>query len=215
MENLICVILRSISAQFSSVPQLCLTLCNPMQPTRLPCPSPTAGACSKSGSSSQWCYRTISSSVIPFSFCLQSFPGSGSFHMSQLFASGGQSIGVSASADEWMFRTSNEYSGLISFRIDWLDLLAVQGTLKSLLQHHRSKASVLRLHLYLHLHLYLLHRLFYIFMDTYYIARSYFGSFSFKCRIQDCLLRIPLHAQEWTPLSSPFTSASSSCDDWG
>ena len=57
--------------------------------------------------------------------------------------------------------------------------------------------------------------LFYIFMDTYYIARSYFGSFSFKCRIQNCLLRIPLNAQEWTSLSSPFTSASSSCDDWG
>ena len=98
-----------------------------LQPARLPCPSPTAGACSKSCSSSQWYYPTISSSVIPFSFCLQSFPESGSFQMSQLFASGGQSIGVSASADEWMFRTSNEYSGLISFRIDWFDLLAVQG----------------------------------------------------------------------------------------
>ena len=57
--------------------------------------------------------------------------------MSQLFASGGQSIGVSASASP-----SNEYSGLISFRMDWLDLLAVQGTLKSLLQHHSSKASL-------------------------------------------------------------------------
>ena len=58
--------------------------------------------------------------------------------MSQLFASVGQSIGVSASACP-----SNEYSGKISFRIDWLDLLAVQGTLKSLLQHHSSKASIL------------------------------------------------------------------------
>ena len=58
--------------------------------------------------------------------------------MSQFFASGGQSIGVSASAEY-----SNEYSGLISFRIDWLDLLAGQGTLKSLLQHHSSKASIL------------------------------------------------------------------------
>ena len=55
--------------------------------------------------------------------------------MSQFFASGGQSIGVSA---------SNEYSGLISFRMDWLDLLAVEGTLKSLLQHHSSKASILQ-----------------------------------------------------------------------
>ena len=59
--------------------------------------------------------------------------------MSQLFASGGQSIGVSASAE---ISPSNGYSGLVSFRMDWLDLLAVQGTLKSLLQHHSSKASI-------------------------------------------------------------------------
>ena len=77
----------------------------------------------------------MSSSVIPFSSCLQSFPASGSFQMSQFFASGGQSIGVSGSA--------SEYSGRISFRMDWLDLHAVQGTLKSLLQHHSSKASIL------------------------------------------------------------------------
>ena len=70
----------------------------------------------------------------------QSFPVSGSFPMSQFFASGGQSIGVSALAS---VNPSNEYSGLISFRMDWLDLLAVQRTLKSLLQHHSSKASVL------------------------------------------------------------------------
>ena len=62
--------------------------------------------------------------------------------MSQFFASGGQSIRVSASA--LVFPISPEYSGLISFRMDWLDLLAVQGTLKSLLQHHNSKASVLQ-----------------------------------------------------------------------
>ena len=71
---------------------------------------------------------------------LQSFPVSGSFQMSQFFASGGQSTGVSASTSS----PSNEYSGLISFRIDWLDVLAVQGTLKSLLQHHSSKASILQ-----------------------------------------------------------------------
>ena len=62
----------------------------------LPCPSPTP--CSNSCPSSQWCHPTISSSVIPFSSCLQSFPVSGSFQMSQLFASGGQNIGASASA---------------------------------------------------------------------------------------------------------------------
>ena len=65
--------------------------------TRLPSPSPAPGACSNSCSSSQWCHPTISSSVIPFSSCLQSFPASGSFPMSQFFISGGQSIGVSAS----------------------------------------------------------------------------------------------------------------------
>ena len=65
---------------------------------RLPCPSPISGVCSNSCPSSQWCHPTISSSVIPFSSCLQSFPASGSFPMSQFFALGGQSIGVSASA---------------------------------------------------------------------------------------------------------------------
>ena len=67
------------------------------QHTRLPCPSPTPGAYSNSCPSSRWCHPTISSSVIPFSSCPQSFPASGSFQMSQLFASDGQSIGVSAS----------------------------------------------------------------------------------------------------------------------
>ena len=110
----------------------------PLEPqhTRLPCPSPTAKVYPNPCLLSQWCHPTISSSVVPFSSCPQSFPTSGSFQMSQLFTSGGQSIGVSASAFK-------EYSGLISFRMDWLDLLAVQRTLRSLLQHHSSKASVL------------------------------------------------------------------------
>ena len=69
-----------------------------LQHARLPCPLPTPGACSNSCPSSQWCHPTNSSSVIPFSSCLQSFPASGSFQMSQFFASGGQSIGASASA---------------------------------------------------------------------------------------------------------------------
>ena len=64
---------------------------------RPPCPSPTPGACSNSCPFSRWCHPTISSSVVPFSSCPQSFPASGSFQMSQLFVSGGQSIGVSAS----------------------------------------------------------------------------------------------------------------------
>ena len=68
------------------------------QHSRLPCPSPTPGACSNSCPLSQWCHPTISSSVVPFSSHLQSFPASGSFQISQFFPSGGQSIGVSASA---------------------------------------------------------------------------------------------------------------------
>ena len=69
-----------------------------LQHARPPCPSPTPGAYSNSCPSSWWCHPTISSSAIPFSSCLQSFPASGSFPMSQLFTSGGQSIGASASA---------------------------------------------------------------------------------------------------------------------
>ena len=69
-----------------------------LQHVRLPCPSPSLGACSNSCPSGWWCHPTISSSVVPFSSCLQSFPASGSFPMSQFFESGGQNIGVSASA---------------------------------------------------------------------------------------------------------------------
>ena len=111
-----------------------------LQHATLPCPSPSPRACANSCPLSQWCHPTISSSVIPFSSCLQSFPASGSFPVNQFFASGGQSIGVFS----FSISPSNEYSGLISFRIDRLDLLAVQGALKSHLQHHSSKASVLQ-----------------------------------------------------------------------
>ena len=69
-----------------------------LQHTKLPCPSPTPGACSNSCPSSRWYHPSISSSVIPFSSCLQSCPASGFFPISQFFASGGQRIGVSASA---------------------------------------------------------------------------------------------------------------------
>ena len=110
-----------------------------LQHARPPCPSPVPGVHSNSCPSSRWCHPTISSSVIPFSSHLQSFPASGSFQMSQLFASGGQSIGVATSKSVLPMNTQE----LISFRMDWLDLLAVQGTCKSLLQHHSSKASIL------------------------------------------------------------------------
>ena len=79
--------------------------------------------------------------------CLQSFPAAGSFQTSQLFASGGQTIGVSASTSVLPITTQDwsplGWTGWISFGMDWLDLLAVQGTLQSLLQHHSSKASIL------------------------------------------------------------------------
>ena len=97
-------------------------------------PSPTPEVYSDSCPLSQWCHPTISSSAVPFSSCLQPFPASGSFLKSQLFASGGQSVGALASA--LVFPVSIQGW----FLFDWFDLL---GTLKSLLQHHSSKASIL------------------------------------------------------------------------
>ena len=104
------------------------------QHARPPCPSPTPRVYSNSYPSSWWCHPAILSSVVPFSSCPQSLPASGSFPMSQLHIRW---------PNYWSFSfsicPSNEHPGLISFRMDWLDLLAVQGTLKSLLQHHSSK----------------------------------------------------------------------------
>ena len=121
------------------VPELCLTLWHhELQHTRLPSLSLSYRVCSNSHPLSWWCHPTISSSVAPLS-CLWTFPTSGPSPVSQLFTSGGQIWSFSFSISP-----SNEYSGLISFRIDRFDLLAVQGTLKSLLQHHSSKASILQ-----------------------------------------------------------------------
>ena len=107
-----------------------------LQHTRLPCPSLSPRAYSNSWPLSQRCLPTISSSVVPFCSCLQFFSESGPLLMSWLFAWGGQ----------WSFSISpsNEYTEPISFRIDWFDLLAVQGTLRSLLQHHSSKVLILQ-----------------------------------------------------------------------
>ena len=127
--------------QFSSVAQSCLSLWpHGLQHARLSFPSPTPRAYSNSWSSCQWCHPTISSSVIPFSSHFQSFPASGSFPMSWFFASGGQSTGVSASALVFPMNIQDWFP----LRLDWFDLLAVQGTLKSLLQHHSSDASILQ-----------------------------------------------------------------------
>ena len=105
-----------------------------LQHTRLPCPSPTPGAYPNSCPLHQWCHPTISSSVFSLLLSPSIFP----------------SIRVGSCIrwpKYWSFSfnisPSNEYSGLIFFRMDWLDLLAVQGTLESLLQHHSSKASIL------------------------------------------------------------------------
>ena len=110
-----------------------------LQHARLPCPSPTPRACSNSCPSSWWCHPTSSSSVIPFSSCLQSFPASGLLQW------------VSSSHDVTRvleFQLQHQSFQLIFrtdfLRMEWLDLLAVQGTLKSLFQHHSSKASVLQ-----------------------------------------------------------------------
>ena len=121
---------------FSSVQFSCSVMSNSLRPhesqhVRPPCPSPTPGVYPNSCPLCQWCHPTNSSSVIPFSSCPQSFPALGSFQISQLFTSGGQTIGVSASTSILSVNTQ-----------DW-NLFVVQGTLKSLLQHHSSKASIL------------------------------------------------------------------------
>ena len=109
-----------------------------LQHARPACPSPTTRVYSNSCPLSWWCHPTISSSVVPFSSCLQSFPASGSFLVSGPFSSGSKRISFSFSISPF-----NKYSWLTLFRMDWLDLLAIQETLKSLLQHHSSKATIL------------------------------------------------------------------------
>ena len=114
---------------------------NGLQHTRLPCPSPHPGVFSNSCQWSQWCHPTICSSVIPMSSFLSSiFPSIRAFS--------NELVLLIRRPKCWSFSfsisTSSEYSGLISFRMVWFDFLAVQGTLKSLLQHHSSKASILQ-----------------------------------------------------------------------
>ena len=129
--------------QFSSVQSLSCVwlLVTPwLQHARLPYPSPTLRAYSNSCPLSQWCHPTTSSSVVPFSSCLQSFPTSGSLSSESVLRIWWPKY--------WSFSFSispfNEYSVLISFRMDWLVFLEVQGTLTSLFQHQSSKASILQ-----------------------------------------------------------------------
>jgi len=133
-----CVLYCFSSVQFN--PSIMSNSLRPheLQHGRPPCLSPTAGVHPNPCPLSGWCHPTILSSVVPFSSCPLSFPASGSFQESALHIRW---------PNHWSFSfnisPSNEYPELISFRMDWLDLLAVQGTHKSLLQHHSSKASIL------------------------------------------------------------------------
>ena len=132
--------LLRVSVQFSSLVLLDCLWPHGLQHARPPCSSSTPGHYPNSCPLSWWCHPTISSSVVPFSSHLQSFPASGSFQMSQFFAIRWPKY--------WSFSfnisPSNEHSGLISFRMDWLGLLVVQQTRKSLLQHRSSKAPILQ-----------------------------------------------------------------------
>ena len=110
-----------------------------LQHARPPCPPPTPGVYTNLCPWSRWCHPAISSSVIPFSSCLQSFPTSGSFQMSQLFASGGQNSGVSTSASVLPMNTQDW------FPIDWTGWISLQskGLSRVFFKHHSSKASFL------------------------------------------------------------------------
>ena len=134
-----------LEGQFSSVQFSYSVVSDSLRPhesqhARPPCPSPSPRVHSNSPPSSQWCHPAISSSVVPFSSCPQSPPSI------RVFSN--ESTLLMRWPNYWSFSfsiiPSKEHPGLISFRMDWLDLLAGQGTLKSLLQHHSSKASILR-----------------------------------------------------------------------
>ena len=132
-------------SKFSSVQFSCSVVSDSLWPhesqhARPPCQSPTPGVYPNPRPLSQWCHPAISSSVVPFSSCPQPFPESGFFsNEPTLYMRWPKYWSLSFSISP-----SNEHPGLMSFRMDWLDLLAVQGTLKSFLQHHSSKASILR-----------------------------------------------------------------------
>ena len=132
-----------LSDKFSLVSHVWLFATPWTQHTRPPCPPPTLGVYSNSCPLIWWCHSTISASVVPFSSRLQSSSKDPSI---RVFSN--ESVLRIRWPKSWSFgfsiSPSNEYSELIPFRMDWLDLLAVQGTLKSLLQHHSSKASVLQ-----------------------------------------------------------------------
>ena len=135
-------VIPDTNVQFSSVHLSCSVVSDSLwshelQHTRPPCPSPTPRVYSNSCPLSRWCHPAISSSVFPLLLLPSIFPSTRVF-------SNESTLGMRWPKD-WSFsfsiNPSNEHPGLISFRMDWLDLLAVQGTLQSLLQYHSSKAS--------------------------------------------------------------------------
>ena len=147
IHNLLWIALKHVFThqmfQFSSVQFSRSVVSDSLRPhesqhARPPCPSPSPRAHSESRPSSPCCHPAIWSCIVPFSSCPQSLPASESFPMSQLFAWDGQSTSFSFSLSP-----SNEHSRLISFRMHWMSFLAVLGILKSLLQHHSPKVSIL------------------------------------------------------------------------
>ena len=148
------------SVQFSSVTQLCPILMRPHEPqhARPPCPSSTPGVYPTSHPLSWWCHPTISSSVIPFSSCPQSFPASGSFPMSQFFTSGGQSIGVSASISVLPMNTQDwsplEWTGWISLQSKGLSRVFSN----IIVQNHQFFGAQLSLESNSHIHTWLLEK---------------------------------------------------------
>ena len=121
-----------------------------LQHTRLTCPSPSPGACSNSCPLCQWCHPTISPSVVSFSFCLQSFPASGSFPMSQFFASDGQSTGVSASAAVLPMNIQNWFplglTGLISLYFHMSQMVEHYDSCFKPLQDKKAKQKIINVH---------------------------------------------------------------------
>ena len=149
--------LKKAGLKLSSVQFSCSVVSDSLRPheshhARPPCPSPTPGACSNSYPSCQWCHLTITSSVVPFSFCSQSFPAPGSFPTSQLFESGGQTTGVSALASfppkksqRW---SPSEWTGWISLQSKGLSRVFSNTTL----QKHQFFGTQLSLESNMHIH---------------------------------------------------------------
>ena len=158
------------SVQFShSVVSYSLRL-HESQHARPPCPSPTPGACSNSCTSSWWCHPTISSSVVPFSSHLQSFPASGFFPMSQFFVSGGQSTEVSASASVLPINMQDwfplGFTGWISRQSKGLSRVFSNTTV----QKHQFFGTQLYLWPNFHIHRWLLEKP-YLWLDEYFLAK--------------------------------------------